>query len=242
MGMLRGGEETTFFDFTDTHEQNSRNAYVYFATNSLPGGVRVELGTSREQVNDPNFSEEFKQSNHKIGIGWDISEQTSFRIASFRVLKRSGLAELTIEPTQVMGFNQFFDDFNGTDARRFAVAIDHKFSRKIFAGVELSKRDLKVAQGFSDPLAKFDWQERAHSAYLSILPKSWLGINLAFNYEAFKRVKELSGLDDFIEVETKRIPLTLSLHPSESVSAQFRITYVRQSGTFLHPDFFLFII
>jgi tetratricopeptide (TPR) repeat protein len=236
-GSLRGNEETTFFDIADTHKQNSSNAYLYLGTGSLPGGVKFELGVSREQVDDPNLAEEFNQTNHKVGFSWDISKGTSLRVAAFRTLKRSGLSEMTIEPTQVMGFNQFFDDSNGTDARRSVFAIDHKFSSKVFGGVELSKRDLVVVKAFTDPIEKFNWHERTHSAYLNYLPNHWLAVNLAFNYDVFKHVPELSGLDDFIETNTKRIPLTLTLIPLKNISAQLRAMYIRQSGTFLHSDF-----
>ena len=48
------------------------------------------------------------------------------RGASFRTLKRTVISSQTIEPTQVAGFNQFFDGANGTDAWRHAIAIDRK--------------------------------------------------------------------------------------------------------------------
>jgi hypothetical protein len=40
----------------------------------------------------------------------------------------------TIEPTQVAGFNQFFVDAEGTDAWRYGIAMDQKFSKDLFAG------------------------------------------------------------------------------------------------------------
>ena len=61
---------------------------------------------------------------------------------SFRVLKRTLLNDQTLEPTQVAGFNQFFDDFNLTEAWRYGGAIDQKFTSSLFGGVEFSKRDL----------------------------------------------------------------------------------------------------
>ena len=66
------------------------------------------------------------------------------RAAAFRVLKRTLITQQTLEPTQVAGFNQFFDDFNLTEAWRYGGAIDQKFTKDLFGGVEFSKRDLKV--------------------------------------------------------------------------------------------------
>jgi hypothetical protein len=44
------------------------------------------------------------------------SPGTTLRAAAFRVLKRTLITDQTLEPTQVAGFNQFFDDANLTEA------------------------------------------------------------------------------------------------------------------------------
>jgi hypothetical protein len=62
----------------------------------------------------------------------------------FRTLKRRLIASQTIEPTQVAGFNQFFDDPEGTDAWRYGVGIDQRFGPQLYAGSEFSKRQLLV--------------------------------------------------------------------------------------------------
>jgi tetratricopeptide (TPR) repeat protein len=235
-GNLSGSELTDFFGTSDQHAQKSHNIYVYATWGDLPAGIRLEGGVSRDYVKDPLLAQEFKQTNYKVGLGWDVTAATALRIATFRVLKRTGLAELTIEPTQVMGFNQFYDDFNGTSARRTALALDHRFSDKAFAGIELTRRDLRVPQAFVDPIRIFDWQERSHTAYASFLPQRWLAINVAYRYEVFERSPDLNGLDDFIRVRTQRLPVTVSMTTSESTSLRLRLTPIRQDGTFLHSD------
>ena len=236
-GYLRGRETTDVQSTVDEHKQRSYNAYVYASTATLPGGLRLEGGVSHDYVDDPGLTRTIKQTNYKAGLGWNVTPDTTVRLATFRVLKRTGLAEMTLEPTQVMGFNQFFDDFNGTSSRRSAIALDHKISTKAFTGIEFTRRDLKVPQGFSDPLAFFDWQERSHTAYVSVLPAPWIAVNAAFRYEDIRRVPEFSGLDDLIRARTQRMPVTISLITSPESSVRLRITPVRQSGTFLHPDF-----
>jgi hypothetical protein len=68
---------------------------------------------------------------------------TTVRAAAFRVLKRTLVTDQTLEPTQVAGFEQFFDDVNGASSWRYGVGIDQKFASDLFVGVEASKRDLK---------------------------------------------------------------------------------------------------
>ena len=50
------------------------------------------------------------QFNPKFGITWKSVPSTTVRAAVFRALKRTLITDQTLEPTQVAGFNQFFDD------------------------------------------------------------------------------------------------------------------------------------
>ena len=67
---------------------------------------------------------------------------TTVRAAAFRVLKRTLVTDQTLEPTQVAGFNQFYDDVNGATSWRYGLGLDQKFGRDVFAGAEISKRGL----------------------------------------------------------------------------------------------------
>ena len=44
------------------------------------------------------------------------------------------------------GFNQFFDDPSATQSEVWGVALDQKFGKKVFGGVEYSERDLTIPQ------------------------------------------------------------------------------------------------
>src|SRR6185503_960947 len=106
-----------------------------------------------------------EQFNPKFVLTWEPIPGTTLRAAAFRTLKRTLITNQTLEPTQVAGFNQFFDDLNLTEAWRYGGAIDQKLTKNIFGGVEFSKRDLKVP--FSDfsvdpenpPTRKANWDE-----------------------------------------------------------------------------------
>ena len=81
---------------------------------------------------------------------WNPLPGTTLRAAAFKVLKRTLVTDQTLEPTQVAGFNQFFDDVNGASSWRYGVGIDQKFGRDVFAGAEFSKRDVKSPFVFVD--------------------------------------------------------------------------------------------
>ena len=116
--------------------------YAYAYVNLLKN-VTATLGLSFDSLSgDEDVNKD--QVNPKFGITWTPFAGTTLRAAVFRVLKRTLITDQTLEPTQVAGFNQFFDDVHLTEAWRYGGAIDQKFTKSLFGGVEFSKRDLTV--------------------------------------------------------------------------------------------------
>jgi hypothetical protein len=149
-------------------------------------------------------------------------------------MKRTLLTDQTLEPTQVAGFNQFFDDINATDAWRYGGAIDQKFSQSIYGGAEYTRRDLDSVF-FNDftaagKLREVEWKEKLFRAYFYWTPHKWLGLNAEYLYERFERD------DDFAlgakEVKTHYVPLGISFFHPSGLSAGLRATYVNQKGSF----------
>jgi hypothetical protein len=120
------------------------NAYLYSYISPFKN-VTLTLGASGDffKTDDDN-AESRRQFNPKFGISWNIVPNTTVRAAAFRVLKRTLITNQTLEPTDVAGFNQFNDDLASTEAWRYGIGIDQKFSERIFGGMEVSRRNLKV--------------------------------------------------------------------------------------------------
>ena len=139
------------------------------------------------------------------------------------------------KPTQVAGFNQFFDDINGTDAWHYGGAIDQQFSRDIYSGVEFTKRDMNVPYlDFSDPETpanrKVDWEEYLGRAYAFWTPHEWLALRVEYQYERAKRAEELTnGVKDMY---THRVPLGISFFHPSGLSTSLKETYFHQNGNF----------
>ncbi len=64
--------------------------------------------------------------------------------------KSALVANQTLEPTQVAGFNQLFDEYNGTKAQRMGIGGDARIANNVYGGVELSKRHLEVPTSSSN--------------------------------------------------------------------------------------------
>ncbi len=121
---------------------NHTNVYLYSYINALKD-VTFTIGASGDFYNtDSPGSESKNQFNPKFGVTWNPLPATTVRAAALRAFKRTLITNQTLEPTQVAGFNQFFDDLNSTKSWRYGAAIDQKFSASIFGGVEFSTRDV----------------------------------------------------------------------------------------------------
>jgi tetratricopeptide (TPR) repeat protein len=191
----------------------------------------VGLPDSREDIDEDQF-------NPKFGITWNPIPGTTLRAAAFRTLKRLLITDQTLEPTQVAGFNQFFDDLNATETWRYGVAIDQKFPKGIYGGVELSKRDLEVPffalPGPPAPpvpqLDFADWDEKLARVYLYWTPHKWLALKTEYQYEKFER--DIQFTFNVKEVKTHRVPLGFNFHHPSGLSAGLQATYYDQEGDF----------
>ena len=198
----------SFQSVTDTDLQHF-NAYAYAYVNLLKN-VTATLGLSFDSLSgDEDVNKD--QVNPKFGITWTPFAGTTLRAAVFRALKRTLINDQTLEPTQVAGFNQFFDDPNLTEAWRYGGAIDQKFTKSLFGGVEFSKRDLTVPFAFVDVSDPFnpvnrdvDWNEYLGRAYLFWTPHPWLALRADYIFERFDRDERFAA--GVRELDTHRVP------------------------------------
>lgn len=213
-----------------------KNAYVYSNIGVAPG-AKLTVGASYDSFDtqDTTSSESRNQFNPKLGLTWDVRPGTTLRAAAFRAFKRSLVTQQTLEPTQVAGFNQFFDDIVSTDSRRYGIGLDQKFSRTMFGGVELSRRDLKVPVPYTDPFTSLstlehkDWKEGFARAYLFMTPADRVALSMEYQYERIERPDSYSYSMD---AKTHKVPLGVRFFDPSGWSLAFKGTYVKQDGNF----------
>ena len=216
----------------DDHQEHT-NAYLYSRV-GLPGNVHLTLGASADFYEDV-FVEK-NRFNPKLGLTWNPHPGTTIRAAAFSGMRRTLNTDQTIEPTQVAGFNQFFDDFNGATFWRYGGAIDQAFSTELSGGAEYSWRDLKYTTASTDPsgttLEEIEWKERTGRAYLYWTPHPWFALSAEYFYEWLDRgtIATIDGID---KVTTNRFPLGASFFHPCGASAGFKATYIDQDGRFV---------
>ncbi len=209
------------------------NFYAYSYINVLKN-VTVTIAGSYDYAANSNL-ENRSEFNPKFGLTWNPVADTTVRAAYFRVLKRTLITNQTLEPTQVAGFNQFFDDYDSTEAWNRGIAVDQKFSKHVFGGAEWSTRDLTVP--FTDygtgVVSNADWDEKFGRAYLYWTPSDWVGITTEYQYEKFSRSDLYLGVDRVKEVTTQRLPVGVNFYHPSGFSVMVKGTYYDQKGEFL---------
>ncbi len=184
----------------------------------------------------------------KLGVSWDVLPNTTVRAAWFTTLKRPLIGDValrsgqTIEPTQVAGFNQLFDDFTGTRARRWGIGIDQRFPNPFFKsdtlllGAEWSQRQLAVPitllSGGVPTLVEPGWKERYGRGYLNWLLSERLAFNVGINYEALHRTELAANVDGFVKIQLLTAPIELRYYDPNGLLSLVRTTLVREQGQF----------
>ena len=222
-------------------EFNRENVYAYTNTN-FPSNLTTTLGLSYDSFTSTIDGSRTDKINPKFGLQWNIFDNLRLRAAWFETTKSHLVAQQSLEQTQVAGFNQFFDDTNGTRARRVGIGMDSRFSNNFYSGIEISERNLDVpvspAPSFFKPNNKEVLQnqkEQLLHAYFYWLPSPYWAFRGEFQYEKFSRdhpdEKSLIIVTEPIRVQTMSVPFSIEyFHPSGFFS-KFIATFIEQNLT-----------
>jgi hypothetical protein len=204
---------------------------TFFSDLQLPG---LPAGDPVPVVPPPVLGDRNK-ANPKLGASWTLPSGTTLRGAWFRTMKRTLITDQTLEPTQVAGFNQFYDDPSATETEVWGAALDQKFGRKVYGGFEYTRRDLTIPQnllkdGVEWIVTENPGKERLARAYLFAAPHPWLTFGAEYQYENFDLSPEL--FFSFSKVKTHRLPLSARFFHPSGFSAYVGATYLKQEGEF----------
>jgi Tfp pilus assembly protein PilF len=193
-------------------DNRNTNGYVYGYVN-YPKYVTWTIGASYDAAEREGEPDKNKV-NPKIGMNLDIGQNTTLRLAAFTGFKRVLIADQTIEPTNVAGFNQFFNDFDLTEYTLYGVGLDQKFSSNLYGGAELVLREIESPIYVDDTVHEEDWEENISRAYLYWTFNRYLAFGVEYWHEYFSADETLDTLVPK-KSETEFLPITLSyFHPA----------------------------
>jgi outer membrane receptor protein involved in Fe transport len=190
--------------------------------------VLVTVGVSHDSFQDGTVSEELW--NPKLGVIWKVADPLRVRAAAFKHLTRPLVADQTIEPTQVAGFNQLFDEASGMRSENLAAGLDLRFGPRAFLSFEGMHRDLRFDSG---QLLSAAAPEQRQSEWLATGSFRWIAskrmvLSLAAGYDYFEWREPSVPTPDPIELSTYTFPLRLAFYATSWLSAAVTATYVDQ--------------
>jgi len=215
---------------TSTEKIKQPRAYVYANINTTPS-VTWTVGASGDNYQQGTLEE--KSINPKLGVQWNVTNNVRLRAAGFKVVKPVLVNNRTLEPTQVAGFNQFFDDINGTKSERYAGGLDWQLNRDLAAGFELTERKLEepTYDVFASTWMYEGRQEQNHKLYLYWTPAARLVVRTELVFDLFESNTGIATEFDNLptKVTTVSLPLGVTYFSPSGVFAGVTGTYVDQT-------------
>jgi Flp pilus assembly protein TadD len=211
--------------------QNSQNpwqqsdAFTIYNYNQInfPKNITWTIGLSYEAFkNLGNEAERFdkfgQKVNPKIGVQWWLLDNLRLRGVYLKTIKRQLLSDQTIEPTQVAGFNQFYDDFNGSRTTLKGVGLDYNIGSDLLTGIEVTERNIdnEVSKNLESQI----------NAYLNWSCLNSFALSIENQFERYKSTN--------YNLETNILPINLKYFHDSGFFAHFSSTLVWQrkhSGT-----------
>ncbi|NOT69501.1 MAG: TonB-dependent receptor [Methylophilaceae bacterium] len=199
------------------------NTFYIYNTINLPSDFHWTMGLSYEayeQTPEGKPTNSRQRVNPKLGVQWFATDWLRLRAAYIGTVKRELIADQTIEPTQVAGFNQFYDDSNGRRSILKGVGLDAKFRNNVFAGIEFTDRTIRGSVNLAD-------REDSVRGYLNWSPLPNWSFGLEGQFERF----DLTGNGVLLPylLETTEIPVTIRYFDLSGFFAQLSPRFIWQS-------------
>ncbi len=198
-------------------EVDAESLYLYLTGKTVPGLVWV-AGFSLDQYEDTLDGIDVGHFNPKFGFEWDMDEAHRLRGAFFKTVKRNGPVEATLEPTQVAGFSQFFDDFNGVRASNYGLAVDSRLSPQLDSTIAAVQRETH------NPANDDELKEKMFNLDLFWkLGNRWsLAGGVRWEYDEFVRGRDFT-------LRNRSVPLKATYNSPAGYFGSIGVNYVEQN-------------
>ncbi len=221
-------------DFFPARDVDHNAGYLYSYL-TWPHGLTWTAGVSYDDASQGPI--DISRFNPKGGLQWKVTESTTFRWAYLQTVKRVFIAEQNLEPTQVAGFAQQFDDVDLTRSERYGFGIDSHLHKNVLGGIEISRRNLSVPiTDAQTGVATFEkGQENLYKLYLYWTPHDNWSISTEPSYEIVRHrfTEQQPGLPSRVEMAT--IPLALHYFNPNGLFVKVRTSFVNQKLQFDVP-------
>lgn len=221
-------ESTSFYHYTNINYPRNFNAILGLSYTTY------QYHETDKEDSEKVIKDIFNKTDPKFGLQWDIFDFLRLRLAWLYSTKRALIANQTVEPTQIAGFNQFFDDINGTTSRRRGAGLDGIFSKFLYGGIEISDRHLNIPTYLSITnndkyqVSHQDQKEMLYRAYIYWLPNVSWAVKSEFYFDKFTRNANDTTKEYPTYISTFRVPLSIKYFHSSDFFSEFTSTFIKQ--------------
>ncbi len=235
-GYYRANGDIDVNGFMLDQRVRQHNGYAYGYVDGADG-MQWTLGVAVDSVEADAIDK--TRVSPKLGLVWALDRHTTLRAAALRAVHRELIGKGTIEPAQVSGFVQFFDDPVGTRSDRYALGIDRRLRDGLDVGLEASWRQLE--RPYLDLLSgaqSGDARQQLHRVYAYWTPAPRWAVRGEYRYQKeiysddFPLIVETGNWGIF-DLRTHSLPLGVRYSDPSGWLADVAVTGYHQSGDFV---------
>ena len=226
------GLDDPFAEDNTTHDRYEKAGAYLYQLLTVTDSLDVTVGLSAGRTRDTSIHINKNDLYPKLGFVWQPLWWLSVRAAAFRVRNPPLVAEDTLEPTHVAGFDQFLDNPNNAESTDFAAGADFSFGAGIHSGLSARRRNINgrtefvTGQGTPDErifIVDDDDDERIYEGYISWAASDRLAVSFDPQLDLYR-----STIPDVSDLDTSYAPLTVRyFHPS-GWKLQGTFSFIRQ--------------
>jgi outer membrane receptor protein involved in Fe transport len=165
---------------SEIRDPRFKNIYIYSLL-ALPARINMTIGATFEDFESSVIEDD--QLGPKFGLTWNALDNITLRAAYFKSLARPLHFEQSIEQTQVAGFNQRYDDVEGSEIKQFGFGVDAKLAYGISTGAQYARRELLAPLPTGSLVSHEERDEKHLRGYLYWAATDNLGLRLGYERE-----------------------------------------------------------
>ena len=210
------------------------DSFYGYATAEPKEGFQIVTGVSYAHYENPiDLKNSVSQWNLKLGVDFQVTDGLSIRSAAFRNIKRPLGIDQTLEPTQIAGFHQFYDDSEGSQSENYALGLDYEVMQNISIGLDSVYRELAYPTTSGDAPSEGVRliRDRLYSTYGYWGIENW-SASVQYFAERYGYLDGNLPNNQAVKMLTERVPLKVSYNHKKGISLSSTMSYVAQTSYF----------
>ncbi len=216
-------DQTFGGEFGGKGDIDQYNAYAYGHL-TIPDDVTWTLGLGYDAYSDDG--DDLELLTPKLGVQWNVTDALRLRAAVARFLRPALVAEQTLQPTQIAGFNQFYDDLFGSKSWLYGIGLDARLTPRLYAGAQGTLREIDEIRFFDSRRVTEDVTETGALAYLYWAAHEEWALTGEVRYDVYEYDEGV--VDKPEEVRTFSTPIGVRYFNPNGLFAAAGVTWVSQ--------------